>query len=109
MIIVLLVGVPVAARLIYLIGLVFYRMTVRTKYALAIETTGGRYTTQWGADRQAMERVRDEIYRAIENPPADERVVHVSGDIVYGDKIARDKYIQGGSGNSITVSPQEEG
>lgn len=77
------------------------------RFVLLIETTGAQTAALAGKAGQAEREIREieqAVVTAIENPPAHEQVLQVSGDIVMGDKINRDKYQQGGSGNSIFSS-----
>jgi len=99
------VGVVVLAglRIAYLLFVLFYRLLIRQpRYALVIETAGTQYTALTGTDRDEIRRIEGEIVAAIEDPPSHERVVHVSGDVVFGDKVGRDQYQQVGTGNRMT-------
>lgn len=81
---------------------VLYRLVTRQRrFVLFIETTGGQMATLAGKVEPEIRKIEYAVVEAIENPPNQERVMQVSGDIVMGDKIGRDKYQQGGSGNSI--------
>jgi hypothetical protein len=73
----------------YLLLLFGYRLLFRRQwYALIIEASGTQYTALSGTDPNEIERLKGEIVGAIENPPSVERVVHVSGDVVFGDKVS---------------------
>jgi hypothetical protein len=87
------VSIPVFARLAFLLGLLIYRLWFRKpRYALVIETAGAQYAALSGFDLKEIQRITDEIVSAIEEPPQTERIVHTSGDIVFGDKILGDKF-----------------
>lgn len=97
---VLLVGV----RISYMLLVLFYRLLIRRKlYALLVETAGTQYTALSGTDFYEIDRIAGEIVAAIEDPPHQERVVHISGDVVIGDKVGRDKHQQVGAGNTMPV------
>ncbi|MFF8846264.1 DUF6232 family protein [Streptomyces sp. NPDC015127] len=98
------VAVVAGGRLAYLFCLLFYRIVLRPRrYMLVIETAGTQYTAMSGTAYDEIERIKGEIVDAIENPPQQERIVQVRGDLVMGDKIGRDKYQQSGSGNHINA------
>ncbi|GIH21773.1 hypothetical protein Aph01nite_00830 [Acrocarpospora phusangensis] len=92
-------------RIVYLLGLLLYRLIFRRRrYALVIETAGTQFTALSGTARDEIHRIEGEIVSAIEDPPDQERIVHVGGDLVLGDKVARDKYEQRGADSRITVN-----
>ncbi|WP_351234429.1 hypothetical protein [Streptomyces sp. NPDC002133] len=64
---------------------------------------GTQYTALSGTAYDEIERIKSEIVGAIEDPPQQERIVQVRGDLVMGDKIGRGKYQQSGSGNHINA------
>ncbi len=74
------------------------------RFVLFIETTGAQTTALAGKAEREIREIEQAVVAAIENPPAQEQVLRVSGDIVMGDKIGRDKYQQDGSKNSIFSS-----
>lgn len=81
---------------------VLYRLVTRQRrFALFIETTGGQVATLAAKAEPEIRRLEYAVVEAIENPPNQEQVIQIRGDIVMGDKIGRDKYQQGGSGNRI--------
>ncbi|MDQ2792356.1 MAG: DUF6232 family protein [Actinomycetota bacterium] len=81
---------------------VLWRLVMRERrFVLLIETAGSQIAALAGKDEPEIRRIEDAVVEAIENPPDQERILQVSGDIVLGDKIGRDKYQQGGSGNRI--------
>lgn len=92
-----------ALRTAYLLGVLLYRLLLRRKrYALLIETAGTQYTALSGTARDEIHRIQAAIVAAIEDPPAKERILHVGGDLVVGDKfggdkVGRDKNVRSGS------------
>ena len=99
------IGVVVVAGvwIAYLLFVLFYRLLIRqARYALVIETAGTQYTALTGTDYHEIHRIEGEIVAAIEDPPSHERIVHISGDVVIGDKVGRDQYKQVGTGNRMT-------
>lgn len=88
-------------RAAYVLSVLIHRVGTRQRYALLLEAAGAQYTALSGVDQQEIDRIREEIANAIEDPPIGERVLHVAGDVVFGDKIGRDKFGQYGAGNSI--------
>jgi hypothetical protein len=73
----------------YLLVLFGYRLLFRRQwYALIIEASGTQYTALSGTDPIEIHRLKGEIVGAIEDPPSVERVVHVTGDVVFGDKVS---------------------
>jgi hypothetical protein len=89
-------------RLAWLLFVLFYRLLMRRQsYALIIETAGTQYAALTGTDRDEIHRIESEIIDAIEDPPVHERIVQVSGDVVFGDKVGKDKYQQSGSENKM--------
>ncbi|ETK33121.1 DUF6232 family protein [Microbispora sp. ATCC PTA-5024] len=98
-------AVLAGVRIAYLLLVLLHRLLVRrSRYALMIETAGTQYAALSGTDRNEIHRIKGEIVRAIEDPPAHDRVVQVHGDLVIGEKVGRDKYQVGGAGNSMTVN-----
>ncbi|WP_370021366.1 DUF6232 family protein [Planotetraspora sp. GP83] len=94
-----------AIRVTYLLFVLLYRLLIRrTRYALVIETAGTQFAALSGTAQDEIHRIEGEIVSAIEDPPSHERVLHVSGDLVIGEKIGRDKYEQGGTGNRMTLN-----
>ncbi|MDF5756047.1 DUF6232 family protein [Spongiactinospora sp. TRM90649] len=92
-------------RAAYLLVVLFYRIVIRRpRYALVIEAAGTQYTALSGSDHREIHRIKGEIVSAIEDPPSEERTIHVSGDLVVGDKVGRDKYHQDGTGNRMTFN-----
>ncbi|MGH3975263.1 MAG: DUF6232 family protein [Pseudonocardiaceae bacterium] len=80
----------------YLLFVLFYRLWIRrSHYELVIETAGTQYAALRGTNRDEIHRVEGEIVNALEDPPDRERIVHIIGDFVNGDKVERDKYQQG--------------
>ncbi|MEV0791917.1 DUF6232 family protein [Kribbella sp. NPDC050459] len=93
-----------ALRIIYLLLVLFYRLFIRKqRYALILETAGTQYTALSGTDPHEITRIKNVIVDAIENPPESVRNVSINGDVVVGNKAGRDQYLQGGSGNSMTI------
>ncbi|RST07574.1 hypothetical protein E2C00_16865 [Streptomyces sp. WAC05374] len=89
-------AVLAAARVAWLLAVVGHRLLLRRpRYALLLETSGDPRTVLTGTDRGAIHRVQHEIVDAIDNPPEQQRSVHVGGDLVMGDKVGRDKYAAG--------------
>ena len=89
-----------AIRIAYLLVLLGYRVLVRKpRYALVLETAGTQYTALTGTDHHEIQRIKNEIVAAIEDPPATERIVHIAGDVVMGDQ-----YKQSGSDSRMTVN-----
>jgi len=87
----------------YSVGVLFYRLLIRRpRYALVIETAGTQYTALTGTDYYEINRITGEIVAAIEDPPFHERIVHINGDVVMGDKVGRDKHQQVGADNRMT-------
>ncbi|WP_030946980.1 DUF6232 family protein [Streptomyces sp. NRRL S-646] len=92
-----------AVRTAYLLGVLLYRLLFRRKrYALLIETAGTQYTALSGTARNEIHRIQAELVAAIEDPPSTERILHVGGDLVVGDKfggdkVGRDKNVRSGS------------
>lgn len=87
-------------RVAYLLGVLFFRLLIRRKrYVLMIETAGTQYAALSGTDREELQRIKGEIVDAIEDPPSEERVIQVHGDVVLGDK-----YQQDGTDNKMTVN-----
>jgi len=92
-----------AVRAAYLLGVLLYRLLFRRKrYALLIETAGTQYTALSGTARNEIHRIQAELVAAIEDPPSTERILHVGGDLVVGDKfggdkVGRDKNVRSGS------------
>lgn len=82
-----------------------YHLFRRRQYALIIETAGAQYTALTGPDVTEIDRIMGEIVSAIEDPPDSERILQVSGDIVFGDKVDGSKYEQAGSGNRMIIRP----
>jgi hypothetical protein len=92
-------------RVVYLLLLFLYRLIFRRpRYALVIETAGTQFTALSGTARDEIHRIKGEIVDAIEDPPDQERIVQVGGDLVLGDKVGRDKYEQRGADSRITVN-----
>ncbi|GAA0403229.1 hypothetical protein Acor_33560 [Acrocarpospora corrugata] len=81
-------GVAVLAglRIAYLLMVLLYRMLRRQQYSLVIETAGTQFTALSGTDLQEIQRIKDEIVGAIEDPPTEERTIQVHGDLVLGDQ-----------------------
>jgi hypothetical protein len=93
-----------AVWIAYLLVVLFYRLLVRRpRYKLTLETAGTQYTALTGTDRHEIHEIAGEIVAAIEDPPSRERIVQVSGDVVMGDKVGRDKYQQVGTGSRMTL------
>lgn len=94
-----------AVRIAYLLLVVVYRLLFRRpRYTLVIETAGTQYAALSGTDREEIHRIKGEIVDAIEDPPSQERIVQVRGDLVIGDKVGRDKYEQSGTDNRMTFN-----
>jgi hypothetical protein len=95
-------AILVGVRMTYLLCVLLYRLLIRRpNYALVLETAGTQYTALQGTDDHEIHRIEGEIVNAIEDPPLHERILHVSGDLVIGDKVGRDKYQQSGTGNRM--------
>ncbi|WP_219464504.1 DUF6232 family protein [Nonomuraea rhizosphaerae] len=78
-----------AIRLAYLLVVLLHRLLIRrTRYALMIEASGTQYTALTGTDRDEIHRLKGKIVDAIEDPPEQETVIHVHGDLVAGDKVS---------------------
>ncbi|MCF3135069.1 DUF6232 family protein [Streptomyces olivochromogenes] len=91
----------IAVRVAYLVCVLLYRLLIRrTRYALLIETAGTQYTALSGTDHGEIHRIQAEIVAAIEDPPSTERILHVRGDLVMGDKVGRDKNVQNRAGTA---------
>lgn len=87
-------------RIAYLVLLFLYRALLRRKhYALLLETAGTQYTALSGTDVRELHRIEGEIVGSIENPPTQERVVHVHGDLVVGKQ-----YKQSGAGSQMSFN-----
>lgn len=98
-------AILIGVRMAYLLLVLFYRLRIRrSRYALVIETAGTQCTALSGTDRDEIHRIEDEIVNAIEDPPDHERIVHVGGDLVIGDKVGRDKYQQSGTDNRMAFN-----
>ena len=94
-------GVLIACLLLVLL----YRLLMRRpRYALVLETAGTQYTALTGTNRQEIERITHEIVAAIANPPSYERILQLSGDVVIGDKVGRDKHQQVGTDNRMVLN-----
>jgi hypothetical protein len=92
-----------ALRVVYLLGVLIYRLLRRPIYSLAIETAGTQFTLLSSHDQGTIHMIENEVVNAIENPPESERVLHV-GDVFVGDKVSGNKNIQsGGVGNTINA------
>jgi hypothetical protein len=92
-----------AIRIVYLLLVLFYRINIRKQYyAMIIETAGTQDTALTGTNRDEIHRIESEIVAAIEDPPSQERVLHISGDVVLGGKTdARGAQgVQVGGGNA---------
>jgi hypothetical protein len=84
--------------IVCLLIVLFYRLFFRQPlYALVIETAGTQYTALSGTDRNEIHRIEGVIVAAIEDPPSQEQIVFVNGDVVRGDKIGRDKFSLAGT------------
>lgn len=93
------------ALIVCLLLVLFYRLLLRRpRYALVLETAGTQYTALTGTDRHEVERITHEIVAAITNPPSYERILQLSGDVVIGDKVARDKHQQVGTDNRMVLN-----
>jgi len=99
------VTIPLALWAVYLLISFLYHLSQRTRYALIIETAGTQYTALSGPNPTEIDRIMGEIVGAIEDPPDNERILQVSGDIVLGDKFGGNKFEQGGSGNRMIINP----
>ncbi len=105
-----LIGSQEATSLVVLLiigalAVIVYRTVSRQKrHVLVIETSGGQSTALASKRREEIDRLQYEITEAIENPPSQERVIQLSGDVVMGDKVGRDKYEQSGIGNRFTLN-----
>ena len=76
----------------YLLFVLFYRLLIRRpRFTLVIETAGTQYAALSGTDHNEIHRIKGEIVSAIEDPPAHERIVQVSGDLVIGEKVGGNK------------------
>lgn len=83
----------------YLVLLFVHRLLFRRKhYALLLETAGTQYTALSGTDQAELHRIETTIVGAIEDPPSREQVVHVHGNVAFGNQ-----YNQSGSNNRMTV------
>jgi uncharacterized protein DUF6232 len=98
------VGGLAGLRVAWLLCVVFYRVARRPRYTLVLETGGTQHTVLSGTDPAELDRVKWEIVQAVQHPPTHDRLVHLSGDVVYGDKIARDKYASAGGYNLTYTS-----
>jgi Family of unknown function (DUF6232) len=87
-----------------LIVLVYRAVSKQRRQVLVIETSGGQSTALASKTREEIDRLQYEIAAAIENPPTTERLIHLSGDIVMGDKVGRDQYQQSGTGNNFNFN-----
>lgn len=85
------VGVMALLPMAYLGAVLYYRIRKRKdRYVLILGTAGAQYTVVRGTNGAEIARIRKEIIRAIEEPPSEERVIHIAGDVVFGDKAERD-------------------
>lgn len=92
-------------RMAYLLLVLFYRLLLRQQYyALVIETAGTQYTALHGTDLDEIHRIEGVIVNAIEDPPSHEQTVKIRGDLVTGDKVGRDKIVQSGTDNRMTIN-----
>jgi len=97
-----LVAVLAGVRVAFLLVILIYRLLFRRRhYALVIETSGTQYTALSGRDFGEIQRIKNIIVDAIENPPLQATRVEVRGDLVMGDKADRNMYKQDGSGNRM--------
>ncbi|MFC8915002.1 DUF6232 family protein [Streptomyces sp. NPDC057116] len=97
-------AVLATGRVAWLLAVVGHRLPLRRpRYALILETSGDPRTVLTGTDRGAIHRVQREIVDAIDNPPEQQRSVHVGGDLVMGDKVGRDKYAGRGARRAFTT------
>ncbi|MGH3694050.1 MAG: DUF6232 family protein [Pseudonocardiaceae bacterium] len=94
-------GLTVIAMIVAGIVVLYRFLTRQRRFVLFIETTGGQIATLAAKAEPEIRRIEYAVVEAIENPPNQEQVIQISGDIVMGDKIGRDKYQQSGSGNRI--------
>lgn len=76
----------------------------KRRFLLVIETNGAQTAVLASTVEPEIRKLEHAVVNAIENPPSQEQVLKVSGDIVFGDKIDRDKILQHGSGNSAMSS-----
>ena len=99
----------VGALVVWQLAVLIYRLAFRkTPYALILETSGTQYAALSGTDRDQVLWVKNAIVDAIENPPWQEQVIHVGGDLVVGDKIGghsfRGNVGTSGAGSPLTIS-----
>jgi hypothetical protein len=79
----------------------------KSRFVLSIETSGAQSTALLATTEPEILRIAEELVSAIENPPSQAETIYLQnihvrdGDVVYGDKIDRDKNQQFGSGGSI--------
>lgn len=97
-------GLTLTAMVIAGILVLSRLMARKRRFLLLIETAGAQTAVLADRAEPEIRRIEHAVVGAIENPPDQEWVLQVSGDIVMGDKIGRDKFLQGGSGNSIVSS-----
>ncbi|NGO11948.1 hypothetical protein G5C60_31180 [Streptomyces sp. HC44] len=101
------VAVAAGVWMAFWLMVLLYRLLIRRRrYALVIETAGTQSTALTGTDPTEIQRIKNVIVGAIENPPPHEIPVQVHGDIVMGNKAGRDhvggnQYNQSGSGNRM--------
>ena len=98
------------AVLVVLVGaaVLVYRAATRFRRCLlVVETSGGQCGVLASKRRDALDPIKKVITDAIENPPATERLVHVGGDVVIGDKVGRDQINQRGHHNTLNVRTVE--
>ena len=83
--VVVLLAMLAAARALYLAGVLAHRRLIRREwYTLVIETAGVRYPVLSGTDPGELEVFAGLILRAIDDPPAAERIVRSRGEVVVG-------------------------
>lgn len=91
-----------ALYVVYLLILLIYRLFRRPIYVLLIETAGTQFTLLGSYDQGTVRMIENEVVDAIENPPVEEKILHV-GDVILGDKIGR-QIRQDGFGNVMNVN-----
>ena len=98
------VTVLAAIWILWLLAVIVHRLNTPQQYVLTIETSGTQYTALTGTDYNEIRRIEWAIVAAIERPPAHEQVLRVSGDVVFGDKVGRDKNVNSGAGSAMNFN-----
>lgn len=89
--------------LTYLLAVLVHRLLRRPIFSLMIETAGTQFTLLSSHELSTIRLIEDAVVDAIENPPEQERILHV-GDVIVGDKFGGSKIQQSGIGNTFNAN-----